>query len=195
MDMLSTILYIIAAAWLFLVLAGYLVPYAFGLPPTPTRRERIRKALELADLQPGETVYDLGSGDGRALVIAAREFGARAVGIDVGPVQCLQAWMAALLNGVQDRVQIRWGNFFKKDLSGADVVFAYLTSNYVEQLAPQLLAQLRPGARVVTISFDFPDWEPTAFDERELIFLYRMPPVKGSLAAYLEKQADAEGTK
>jgi SAM-dependent methyltransferase len=195
MDLLSTILYIIAGAWLLFVLAGYLVPYAFGLPPTPTRRQRIRKALQLAELQPGETLYDLGSGDGRTLVIAAREFGARAVGIDVGPVQCLQAWMAARLNGVGDKVHVQWGDFFKKDLSGAGVVFAYLTSGYVERLAPQLLAQLRPGARVVTISFDFPGWEPAAFDERELIFLYRMPPVEGSLATYLEKQADTEGTK
>lgn len=195
MDLLSTVLYVIAGLWLLAVLVGYLVPYSFGLPPTPTRRERIRKALKLADLQRGETLYDLGSGDGRALVIAAREFGAQAVGIDAGPVQCLQAWLGALLNGVRDRVHIRWGDFFRKDLSGADVVFAYLTSGYVERLAPQLLSQLRPGARLVTISFDFPEWEPAAFDERELIFLYRMPPAGGSLATYLEKRAEGEGTK
>ncbi|HEY5903880.1 MAG TPA: 50S ribosomal protein L11 methyltransferase [Anaerolineales bacterium] len=188
MNWISTVIYIIAAIWLGLVLVGYLVPYAFGLPPTPTRRDRIRRALKLAELLPGETLYDLGSGDGRTLVIAAREFGGRAVGIDAGPVQCLQAWLAALLNAVSDRVHIRWGNFFKRDLSGADVVFAYLTSDYTGRLAPQLLAQLRPGARVVTISFDFPEWEPAAFDESELIFLYRMPPAQGSLETFLAKQ-------
>jgi SAM-dependent methyltransferase len=189
MNTISTVVYLLALAWFVIVLIGYLVPYAWGLPPTATRRQRIRKALRLADLQPGEILYDLGSGDGRVLIIAAREFGARAVGIDVGPVQCIQAWLGSLINGVSDRVRLRWGSFYKTDLGEADVVFAYLTSNYVERLEGQLISQLKPGARVITISFDFPEWEPLAFDERDLLFLYRMPPDRGGLATYLEKRS------
>ncbi|MGE5250932.1 MAG: SAM-dependent methyltransferase [Bacteroidota bacterium] len=189
MNTFSNVISLLALAWFVIVLIMYLVPYAWGLPPTPTRRDRIRKALRLADLRPGETLYDLGSGDGRVLIIAAREFGARAVGIDVGPVQFMQAWIASLIGRVRQKVHVRWGSLFHANLAEADVVFAYLTSDYVERLKPQLLAQLKPGARVVTVSFDFPEWEPAAFDERELLFLYRMPPASGSLATYLEKQS------
>jgi SAM-dependent methyltransferase len=179
------ILNYLAILWLIIVLVGYLVPFAYGLPPTATRPERIRKALKLAELQPGEKLYDLGSGSGRVLIMAAREFGAEAVGIDAGPVQYMQARLSSLFNGVASKVHLRLGNFFKADLREADVVFAYLTSQYARKLEPILASQLKSGARVITISFDFPDWEPTEFNETDLIFLYRMPPKPGDLGTYL----------
>jgi hypothetical protein len=83
---------------------------------------------------------------------------------------------------------VKRGDFFKADLSPADVVFIYATSRQAVRLEKQLAAQLRPGARVVTISFDFPDWEPTAFDQGELIFLYKMPPQPGNLETFLAKR-------
>ena len=176
-------LLLIAVGWTW-----YLVPAFYGLPSVHTRRDRIRKALQMAELKPGETLYDLGAGDGRVLVQAAREFQARAVGIEVGPVQCIAAWINARVNGVGPMVRVRWGNYFKSDLSAADVVFAYATSGQALRLEEQLASQLKPGARVVTISFDFPDWEPAAFDKHGLIFLYRMPPARGDLVSYLAKQ-------
>jgi protein-L-isoaspartate O-methyltransferase len=188
MSMINIVIDILAILWLVIVLPAYLVPLAHGLPPTPTQPERIRKALKLVDLQPGEILYDLGAGDGRVLVMAAKEFGAKAVGIEAGPVQCVQAWMNARFNRVSSQVCVKHGNFFKSNLSEADVVFAYLTSNYVPRLESQLLEQLKPGARVVTISFDFPNWEPVVFDNRELIFMYTMPPTAGNLATFLQKQ-------
>jgi len=188
MNTINIIINILATLWLVIVLPAYLVPLAYGLPPTPTQPARIRKALKLANLQPGETLYDLGAGNGRVLVIAAKEFGARAVGIEAGPVQCVQARMNARFNRVRSQVRVKRGNFFKSDLSEADVVFAYLTSNYVPRLEAQLVKQLKPDARVVTISFDFPNWEPAAFDRRELIFVYTMPPTAGNLGTFLQKQ-------
>ncbi|MBI5298198.1 MAG: 50S ribosomal protein L11 methyltransferase [Chloroflexi bacterium] len=184
---LELVLVLLASLWIVYNLLDYLVPYFHGLPSTPTSRERIRKALEMADLRAGETLYDLGSGYGRVLIIAAREFDAKAIGIDAGPVQTLRAWAGSLLNGVSSRVQVRMGNFLQADLSEADVVFAYLTSDYVPKLEQKLAAQLKPGARIVTISFDFSNWEPTAFDEQNLIFLYKMPPTAGNLGTYLAK--------
>jgi SAM-dependent methyltransferase len=179
--LLSLLLIVLGWTW-------YLVPAFHGLPSVHTRRARIRSALKLADLRAGETLYDLGAGDGRVLVIAAKEFGARAVGLEVGPVQCAAAWVNARLNGVADRVRVQWRDFFKADLSAADVVFVYATSAQAAGLAEQLARQLRPGARVVTISFDFPDWEPAGFDNRDLIFLYQMPPRTGNLTTFLQKQ-------
>ena len=165
----------IAIVAVFLILSGLLwviVPDIYGLPPVSTKHERIRRALELANLQAGETLYDLGSGHGRVLVMAAKEFGARAVGIEIGPVQCAISWGNALQNGVRSKVKIEPGNFYHADLSRADVIFAYLTSDQAGRLQEKIKGELKKGARVVTISFNFPGWEPAYLDRENLIFLY-----------------------
>jgi precorrin-6B methylase 2 len=185
---------VLAAFWLsvlffVLVLLWVLVPALYGLPPVPTRPERIRKALELANLRPEETLYDLGAGDGRVLLIAVRDFGARAVGIEIGPIQCALIWLRAAASGLGDQVKVRWANFYKDDLSGADVVFVYATSKEIAKLAPHLEKQMKRGARLVSISADFREWEPSAFDEHDLIFVYEMPPVRGSVMSYMLKKA------
>jgi len=165
-----------------------IIPILYGVPWRPTAEGRIRKALHLAELKPGENIYDLGAGDGRVLILAAREFGVRGEGIEVGPIQVMIAGLRILLNGVSSQVHVRRDNFHQVDLREADVVFAYLTSDQAPRLQKQLEAQLKDGARVVTISFDFPNWQPEAFDRNDLIFLYRMPPVKGDLASFLDRQ-------
>lgn len=179
---LSLLLFILALLWI-------LVPTFYGLPPVPTRLERIRKALQLANLRPEEVLYDLGAGDGRVLFIAAGEFDAKAVGIEVGPVQCALIWLRITANGFGDKVHIKWQNFYKADLREADVIFVYGTSTEVRKLAPYLEKQMKPGSRLVSISADFPDWEPAIFDEGDLIFVYQMPPRKGNLTTYLLKKA------
>jgi hypothetical protein len=178
--------------FLFLFALGVLwvlIPALYGLPSRPTRPDRIRKALKLVNLRPDETLYDLGAGDGRVLLIAAHEFRANAVGIEIGPVQCALIWLRIVANGLGDKVQLKWGNYFKTDLSQADVVFIYATSREVQRLAPYLEKQMRRGSRLVSISADFPEWEPSVFDERDLIFTYSMPPKYGSLTTYLLKNA------
>jgi len=162
-------------AGIFLLMAALyiLVPPFFGPPSVPTRHERIRKALQLAELKPDEVLYDLGAGDGRVLTIAAKEFGAQAVGIEIGPVQCAISWGQALWNGVSSKVRIEAGNFYHANLSKADVVFAYLTSDQAGQLQEKLIKELKSGARVVTISFNLPNWEHYHLDRENLIFLYK----------------------
>jgi cyclopropane fatty-acyl-phospholipid synthase-like methyltransferase len=161
---------------LLIALLWILIPALYGLPPIAAHRHRIRAALLMADLQPDEIIYDLGSGHGRVLVMAAKEFNAYAVGIEAGPIQCAIAWLNALYNGVGPRVRVEMRNFYNADVSRADVVFAYLTSKQAPRLQAQLEKQLKRGARVVTISFDFPNWKPGEMDRERLIFLYRMPP-------------------
>src|SRR5512144_2575311 len=112
----SSILFAIGLLWI-------LIPALYGLPPVPTKPERIQKALKLANLQPHETLYDLGAGDGRVLLIAARDFGARAVGLEIGPIQCVLIWLRVTASGSGKQIKIRWGNFYKADLHDADVVF------------------------------------------------------------------------
>jgi SAM-dependent methyltransferase len=171
-----------------LILLWILVPALYGLPPVSTNPERIRKALRLANLQQNEVLYDLGAGDGRVLFIAARDFGAKAVGIEIGPIQCALIWLRAVASGLDKRVRVRWENFYKADLSDADVVFVYATSKEVAKLAPHLEGQMKPGSRLISISADFPEWEPAAFEDRDLIFVYKMPPVRGNIGSYLLKQ-------
>jgi len=174
--------------FIFLFILGVLwilVPALYGLPSLPTRHDRIRKALKLANLKPDEVLYDLGAGDGRVLLIAAREFNANAVGVEIGPVQCALMWLRIIASGFGNRIQIKWGNYLKTDLSTADVVFVYATSKEVMRLASFLEKQMKPSSRVVSISADFPEWQPSNFDEQGLIFVYDMPPKQGSLTSYL----------
>lgn len=163
-------------AALFLLGSGLwlLVPAWYGVPWIPARRERIRKALQLAGLQPGETFYDLGAGDGRALLIAAQEFGAQAVGIEAGPAQYLWGWLKCQLSGSRHRVRLRCGDFYRADVSPAQVVFVYLTSAQTARLQAKLAHELRPGARVVSLAADFPHWQPAAVDRENVIFLYKL---------------------
>ncbi|HEX9333000.1 MAG TPA: hypothetical protein VF896_14005, partial [Anaerolineales bacterium] len=107
----------------------------------------------------------------------------------VGPIQCALIWLRAVASGFGNRIQIRWANFYKANLSDADVVFIYATSKEVTKLASQLEKQLKRGARVVSISADFPEWEPQEFDNRELIFVYEMPPIVGNITSYMMKKA------
>ena len=176
------LVFVLALLWL-------LVPAFYGLPSIPTKPDRIRNALKMANLQPNETLYDLGAGDGRVLLIAASEFGSKAVGIEVGPIQCAFIWLRSIANGLGEKIQVQWGNYLNADLSSADVVFIYATSREVLKLTPHLEVQLKHGARVVSISADFHEWEPSDFDEHDLIFVYEMPPKKGSLGTYLLKNA------
>jgi hypothetical protein len=173
-----------------MALLWILVPAFYGLPSKPTNPDRIRKALKLVDLKQGEVLYDLGAGDGRVLFTAAREFGAHAVGIEVGPVQWLLTWLRIVSGGFGDRVRIKFQNFYKTGLGDADVVYIYGTSREIQKLAPYLKGQMKAGSRVVSISADFPEWEPSKFDEESLIFAYEMPPKSGSLTTYLLKRTE-----
>ena len=179
---LNLLLFLIGLLWI-------LIPAFYGLPSRPTDPDRIRNALKLVDLKKDEILYDLGAGDGRVLLIAAREFDANAIGIEIGPVQCALIWLKITASQLKDKVQIRWGNFFKSDLRRADVVFVYATSREVRKLAPFLERQMKSGSRLVSISADFPEWEPTSFDEHNLIFVYEMPPKEGSLTTYMLKNS------
>lgn len=172
-----------------LVLAGlwYLVPLLSGLPWIPARGDRIVRALDLARIEPGNKLYDLGAGDGRVLTIAAREYGATAIGVEISPVHCIIAHLRILFNGLRGRVKVRWGNFYRADFHDADVVFIYLTQAHANRVKSLLEEQLKSGARIVTLSSDLDGWEPAEMDSEGLIFLYVMPPTPGSIASFMAR--------
>jgi SAM-dependent methyltransferase len=178
----AVVLFLIGLLWV-------VVPAFYGPPSVPTRASRIRAALQLANLQPGERLYDLGAGDGRVLLIAAEEFNANAVGLEIGPVQCALIYLRAAASRAGSRIHVKWENYLTADLKAADVVFVYATSREVAKLAARLPTAMQPGARLVSISADFSEWQPEAVDEGELIFLYTMPPKPGSITTYLLEKA------
>ena len=143
------------------------------------------------EVQPGDTVYDLNAGDGRGLVIAARDFGARAAGIEVEPLHCAVAWLRALFGGVIARVSVHRGDLFRAELSSADVVFLYPTPALLARLRPRLEYELRPNTRIVSMLFPLEGWEPAGIDIGHLIFCYRTPLKSGSIDSYL-RQSIAE---
>jgi SAM-dependent methyltransferase len=115
--------------------------------------------LDLAAVSPSDVVYDLGCGDGRVVIEAARR-GARGVGVDIDPARVREARANARAAGVEDRVTIVEGDLFATDLRDATVVILFLQRDLNLKLRPRLLAQLRPGARVVSHWHDMGDWRP-----------------------------------
>jgi SAM-dependent methyltransferase len=126
--------------------------------PTPT--DIVRAMLQLAAVAPDDVVYDLGSGDGRIPITAAREFGARGVGIEIDPALVERARANARASGVADRVEFRAGDMYAADVSSATVVTLFLHPQPNLKLRPKLRADLRPGARVVSYMWDMGDWVP-----------------------------------
>jgi len=129
-------------------------------PVYPTPQAVVERMLTLADVKPGESVYDLGCGDGRIVITAATKFSARAVGVEIRRdiYETTLARVASL--GLSDRVRIVHGDALKTDLTQADVVTLYLLTSSNERLRPILEAQLRQGARVVSHDFEIRGWKP-----------------------------------
>jgi len=171
--------FIISVALVFLALFGLGVYFIFwserhGAPWVPTPIGKARRMLRLAGVQRGEVVYDLGSGDGRLLVLAAREYGARAVGIEIDPLRVLisRALIAVLRLGRLARVE--WGDLFDAQIGEADVVTLFLRQSTNQLLMVKLLLELRPGTRVVSHLFTFPGWEIIDQDREARLYLYKV---------------------
>jgi tRNA G37 N-methylase Trm5 len=126
----------------------------------PTPQEVVDEMLRIADVKKGDVLYDLGSGDGRIPVTAAKKFGVRAVGIDIDPQRIAEANENAKRNGVTDLVKFRNENLFKADFREATVVTLYLLPDLNEKLRPKLWAELKPGTRIVSHQFEMGNWQP-----------------------------------
>jgi precorrin-6B methylase 2 len=149
----------------------------------PTNEEVVRGMLKLAGVTKDDIVYDLGCGDGRIPVIAARDFGARGVGIDIDPQRVSEANANVKQAGVANRVQIRQSDLFTADIKEATVVTLYLLQSLNMKLRPKLLADLKPGTRIVSHAFDMGDeWKPEKTEEigGTRIYLWTIPKKAGS---------------
>jgi SAM-dependent methyltransferase len=132
-------------------------------PYIPTPQGAVERMVELAEIKPGEVVYDLGCGDGRILVEAAKKHGVKAIGVDLDPKRVEEAIVNAKEAGVDHLVTVREGNIFDEDFKDADVVFLYLFSSLNTRLLPQL-KQMKPGARVIAFEFPIAGVKPIYID-------------------------------
>jgi SAM-dependent methyltransferase len=129
-------------------------------PFVPTPQDVVERMLALAQVSKGDVVVDLGSGDGRLVVTAAKQFGARGIGIDIDPARIADGRANAARAGVESLVEFREQDALQADLSKATVVTLYLLSSSNVKLRPMLLSQLKPGARIVSHQFGMGDWPP-----------------------------------
>ena len=133
-------------------------------PFVPTPQDVVERMLSLAQVSAKDVVYDLGSGDGRLVVTAAKKFGARGVGIDIDPARIAEGRANAKAAGVEKLVEFRQQDALEADVSQATVVTLYLLSSSNVKLRPRLTSQLKPGARVVSHQFGMGDWQPAKVD-------------------------------
>ena len=162
---------------LLLPLLGHSAP-AKAVLFEPTPMPIVRAMLALAKVGPPDVVYDFGSGDGRIPMTAAKDYGARGVGVEIDPARIAEARATAKQAGLADHVQFLEGNMFEADGSGATVVTLFLHPEPNMKLRPTLLAQLKPGARIVSYLWDMGDWKPDAeqrLENRRRIYLWRVP--------------------
>jgi SAM-dependent methyltransferase len=150
-----------------------------GAPYVPSTMNRVHRMLKLAEVGPEDLVYDLGCGDGRILVAAARRYGARAVGIELDPLRYL--WCQSLITvlGLRDRVRIIYGDFYFQDLSPADVVTCYLLQSTNTKLEGKFTQELKPGTRVVSNYFDFPGLYKVRQDGKASLYLANFAETPG----------------
>jgi SAM-dependent methyltransferase len=130
------------------------------VPYVPSTDDAVESMLKLAGVTKADTVYDLGCGDGRIVIAAAKNFGARGVGIDINPVRIAEARENAKKAGVENLVRFEENDLFEAQFSDATVVTLFLLSSVNLKLRPKLLAELKPGTRVVSNTFDMGDWKP-----------------------------------
>lgn len=142
------------------------VNHAQSLAPyVPSPQPIVERMLDAAGLKSGETVYDLGCGDGRVLITAARKFRAKSVGVELNEKLVSQANSAIDQNNVRDMAKVIHGNLLDVDLSPADVVTLYLLTESNAKLKPRLEKFLKPGARVVSHDFEIKGWKPVRVEE------------------------------
>ncbi|UCD43920.1 MAG: class I SAM-dependent methyltransferase [Candidatus Bathyarchaeota archaeon] len=161
-------------AFLGAIVVWVLWPLLIGAGWVPTPRKVVRKMLSLARVEPGDTLYELGSGDGRIIFMAAKEFGARAVGIEADPLRVLWTLVWIRVKGLRGQVRVLWGNFFKRDLGEASVVTVYQSLDINRRLREKFKRELEPGTRVVSYAFTIEGWEPAKVDEEDEVYLYVM---------------------
>jgi len=139
-----------------------------------TSKKIARIQCKLAKIKKGDVVYDLGSGDGTALITATKEFGAKGFGVEIDPLRFWISKIRILFNGLSGKLKIVRKNFFDVDVSNATVVIMYLIPKTLNRLKPKLLKELKPGTRIITFVYKI-DLPMIAEDKKNEVYVYKIP--------------------
>ena len=155
------------------------------VPYVPTHDMIVAEMRKVAKVGKNDVLYDLGSGDGRIPITAAKKFGTRGVGVDIDPARVTEARANAVKAGVADKVTFKQQDLFETDIKEATVVTLYLLPEVNLRLRPKLLADLKPGTRIVSHNYDMGDWKPlqtltVKVPEEHTIYYWVVPPKGGS---------------
>lgn len=155
------------------------VPRPADVVYIPTAPDIVAAMLDIAKITGGDVVYDLGAGDGRIVIAAVKDYGAASgVGVEIDPVRVAEANANARQAGVSDRVRFIQGDVLETDVSQATVVTLFMSTAINLKLRPKLMAQLKPGSRVVSHAFDMGDWKPAQAQSirGRMVYLWTIPP-------------------
>jgi ribosomal protein L11 methylase PrmA len=134
--------------------------------------------LEIAEIKPGDILYDLGAGEGRIIIMAAKNFKARAFGFELSPLSLLLAQIKILFSGTSGQAKLICRNFYNQKLSKADVITCFLRPKPMEKLKGKFKKELKPGTRIVSYAFSIPGWKPEKVvkvnEKTSPIFLYEI---------------------
>ena len=170
-ETLGLVLFVVLAVVAYFVFASFL----FGAGYQPAPRASVTAMLDFAGVGPDDLVYDLGAGTGAVVFRAARERGARTIGVEVEPLRIGILRLRRRLGPARDRIELRWGNLFDQDLRPATVVATFLWPDAMARLRPRFEQQLRPGTRVVSHWHEIPGWTAERYDPAVRVYLYRAP--------------------
>ena len=151
-----------------------IIPVFFGAPWHPLSDENINKIIKFAALKPGESFYDLGSGDGRVLIAASKKRFVRGVGVEIDPLKVWLSRYFIMTGELADKIRIHRGNMFDFDVSEADVIYVYLTHQALDRLFPEILDRMKPSARIICYRFCIRNLEPTKINKDQNLFLYTL---------------------
>ena len=160
--------------FLWALLTVYLVFTIFaifaGSAPIPSAESTVKCMMDLANIQPGELLLDLGSGDGR-IIIAGAKRGARCIGFEINPILLWYTRLRVRIQGLTS-ISVHGTNLWDADIKDADILTIYMVPIYMERLRKKIQAEMKPGSRVISGVYPFPDWEPEKTNGR--VYMYRV---------------------
>jgi 16S rRNA A1518/A1519 N6-dimethyltransferase RsmA/KsgA/DIM1 with predicted DNA glycosylase/AP lyase activity len=161
---------ILRVVFIFGILVFFLFTFViiFGAPFLPTLKKQVKPAIDLIDLKPGQTLLELGSGDGRVL-IAAAEAGLNAVGYELNPLLVIYSWLRT--RKYRRQIKIVWGNYWKKTWPDADGIFVFLLNPYMDKLNTKIIQNYKKPIKLVSHAFKLPNREEDM--EKHGLFLYK----------------------
>ncbi len=162
---LAFVLYIIWKYWALILGAGF----------DPTPMKTVRRMLEIAEIDEKDIVYDLGCGDGRVILTAARDFGSKSVGIEADPLRFLYARLRVFFSKERNRIKVIFGNFMNKDIGNATCVVLFLFTRGNDLLLPKFKRELKPGTKIISYTWRLSEWQTVKTDAFEEIYLYVIP--------------------